>query len=678
MNTPSYHSHSTRMGPLEALPHASGQRCTCLPRVGRLQFVNSHRWLAAENDRLTSEVKFEDGHAFELRSRQLAVQISGGRRCVSRALTLQPCNDVRSSLLVDRISTRQIRIRTGASQDAFLADEREAGGTLLLMHVRRVTNNGSRCGVEDECGRPAVLNIVPSNVSAWPCSCSFVPPWPTQLPAAADARVEQWPDGAAAPYDGLDVYVLNLRSRSERYQRVERELRGAGVPRHRIHRVDATAAATLWSSAAGPARTVLEAVLATPSVPRLRLDAAALSSGAVARTLPRSRWRLPSAAEVATSLTHLRALSLAEARFKSHFETGSGAAKADRSQTRAAHAWRSNRSVAGFVGSAAGGSSAPPLALILEDDADVTTLARCWSKPATVRAAAPSAAAFASGASLGRSWRPPRLTSLHELARHDAKWEFVQLGALSPVAYRRLPAAAEGVGGVLLPRLAHSWGAVATIWSAHGARSVLRRLSAAASFAHAAHALSESEPATPVVPSAALVRSALEALSACGLVADSCLYVARLPEDDLVPAATHGYTASPPLILPVRPHAPRREAHAKVSVAAAAASTDSTASKDSSAAEDASSHASSIQTSQNAARDARELGAIWAWAWPLWCAASTTRQHRAMPLPPSTSARATRAVRLICSSPAAPGGSSWTCSEELSTLPKALCGMCSS
>lgn len=426
-----------------------------------------------------------------------------------------------------------------------------------------------------------------------PCLCSRAPqrppPPPPPMPSAPDAV------RSAGAYSNLAVYILSLRSRPERAARLVSDLRGAGVAPAYIHRVDAIAGSALLARAEPSlAFRPLRAALTRPSVPSFRLDALALAGG-IARTLTRAKWRPPTPAEIATTLTHVRTLQLAVSDAEAAQQTS-------------------------FV--------------VLEDDADVSSLAQCWS-----------------------ATRPGRSSSrsLVALTRHmPESWEYLQLGSISSVAYR-LPTIN---GTTLARRHAHCWGAVATLWHVRGAKQVLARMSAVVMLAAAAYALHMDDEQAPafvhdderLVPdekpllisglNESVITSALETLYACGVVADSCLYLAQIADDAIIAPALHGYLASPPLVLP----------HAAASAA------------------------SSIQVAKRAAQDARSLRDVYAWSRMHWC---DKRATHATAIPLGVSAGVVRApTRFLCSPP---GQDAHQCEVQLAvtTLPRRLCGRCS-
>ena len=108
--------------------------------------------------------------------------------------------------------------------------------------------------------------------------------------------------------------------------------------------------------------------------------------------------------------------------------------------------------------------------------------------------------------------------------------------------------------------------------------------------------------------------------------------------------------------------------------------------------------ASTIQTAHDAARDARHLHAIWAWASPRVCGEPTADSPDRIPLAP-TAGGATRKVQYRCQRQSAVaadvamptsaglphsgrgdgglGAEACEVSLSVSTLPKTLCGRCS-
>jgi hypothetical protein len=618
----------------------AGCAAACTPSAVRLRVATSrgtlgdHQGWLAVSQHSSLVVSVTTSSTFQLHDGKLL----HNAHCISsQKVSLQACDGKDRNVMVDRLSLGLLRLR--------------AGNQWLRMHSRglymqrmRPLHNGT---CHAACGRPLVFRIEHAN-GATECACTdAMPPPPPPLPSPSLLR--EWSDKSRQmPYAGLHVLVLNLRSRPERFARLWHDLRAVGVRKGAIHRVEATDAELLrtdsfWSAVGGGerAKTALSAALDEPSVPTYVIDAAAYASGESPRTRPRSTWRRPSIAEVATTLSHLNALRLGLVATSTRGEGESAHLRED---------------------------LAEPLFLVLEDDADVSGLAQCWS---------------AQIADLGEA--DTAVGSLKRFARgaHDAHWEYLQLGSLSPIAYRRGTAAGHG----MVTKLAHSWGAAATLWCYQGARRVLERLSDAAAIAEAAHHFVRRSGSSEILPAHAThamagigqgptmaprspvtsgrVEAALLAIRRCGVVADACLYHEKVDEDTTVPPALHGYTAMPPLILPLRPEqADPHQPPAMLSVTR-----------------------SSIQTANLAANDARDLHAIWDWADRVWCSSASSPNNTRvparngfdliMPLPPSL--RTTRPVHLRClqqpphaTSPSATSVCHTTLS--VSTVPHELCG----
>ena len=375
---------------------------TCVGAAVNLR-LPSLRWLHTDGISLVASsthkrATFEVDH----KGRRLTVRGRGGQRhCISSALTLQPCsrraND--TALMIDRLGLTELRLRTSTG---WLTESETAAGGLQLARARKAPANGTCCT------GPAVLSIFSGESTSQTCECA-------RSEGSRATRVALTVPGPPLPWSPFDlpIFIINLRNRPESFDRLHRSLMRLGVARKSIHRVDATTAAEL----AHVAGSAFESFLRRPAVPTFRLDAASLASGTVAHALSRHKWRHPTAAEVATTISHVRALQAALGLAARPHTSGIESGVSDEA--------------------AEGGS---PAFLVLEDDADVEGLSTCWARVGTYG----TLRALADSLSMDPDKRD---------------WSYVQLGSLSPIAYRRLPS--SGAAG-LLPRLAHSWGVCST------------------------------------------------------------------------------------------------------------------------------------------------------------------------------------------------------------------------
>jgi hypothetical protein len=599
---------------LVSLVAARQQSCAsvCMPAFGHLR-LPSGRWLASSADgkRLTSSAKPSD--KFELRSYHLRLHGRHQKPCASvqtrgaaptgECTRARPCFvecEARTAplqaLQIDRLAVTEVRIRTATGHWLYETSR----GELLVARARRAVFgqcpacNCTQRSCAQQAGRKAAPTVLQIAGLAAACNCS------TDVPTET---VTAPPPLTKTPFD-VPVLVISLASRQDRFRALAAALAKLGALN--VVRVDAldgrvtpcrhvfnaghssspahcprpAARLTLRSltvrgrSPKGVDVEGAEAVdrlarlMREPAVPAFKQDAGTLLSGA-AITMDRSKWHPPSAVELATTLSHFRALRAASAELRR-----------------------------------ARGSEV----LILEDDADLS-LVPCWSR---------------------------FLDTLRSYAsRLSGSWEFVQLGSVDRIAFR-VAADSPAERPLFVRRRAHHWGAAATLWHDRGLSRLLER--------------------HPDTARGVLTVAGLDALHACGVVADSCIYTPHVPVASEVPAARGGYLAVPPLILAARPRAWQ--------------------------------HDSSIQTSQHVATRAHHLDEIATWAQRLWCSPGGAVEllpfHSAPPLPARSVSGTKEARSLQCATTASRGGlysplgtpKACVVNMSVSAIPRELCGPC--